>query len=330
MASGNSFGGTVGDNSFGGVVDSTSSSAADQGRGAHGEGLRVKIQSIAGKTPKGVLESGYYFQCPPLEEFSVDYAHSHTDYDTVLEGQFSRKGGVQLRSAQFSTLVVDWGLFTVAQDTAPIEELTATLIEVCEAGDPFLLTVAHRMPAGGFDNWGASMAGPELQMAATLRTLRVTERAGEGDARYMDVAFTEYRDPQIRSRQLKKKRGQKTTRSGDRPFPITVELIYDGWSNRGGGFPAQGTLDGRDLSNKYRIPGPVTLISLAARYYGDPQQWRQIAVENGLGDWGAASPLHLHPRFVGPLRGTVIVPRIFAQAITDTAAGILGLNQFTP
>src|SRR5687768_16110445 len=187
------------------------------------EGLLVSLAGIEGMTDKGLLASPFYFQCPPLEEFVVEYAHGHTDYDTVGAGEFSRKGGVKLRTTSFDTLFVDWATWTVTSDFPPIESITDELIELTESGSPFLLTVARVATIGGFDGWDLSQAGPELQMPATLRSLRVSEKAGEGDARYLNVSFVEYRDPVVAALRRGKKR-----RSGGRTFPQTVMMTKTG------------------------------------------------------------------------------------------------------
>lgn len=255
------------------------------------EGLRVHLSKIPGITEGGLLAEPFVFQCPPLDEFTVDYAFSHQDYDTATAGQFSRPGGLQLRQTTFDTLFVDWGGFTVTNDFPPIEELTADLIELCESGSPFLLTIAHQLPPGGFTNWALTLAGPELQMYATLRTLRVIERAGEGDARYANVAFVEYRDPVTATFRAGKK-----VRVGGRTFPRGVTIGPDG----------------RGVTDKgFLLADVVTLASLARSFYGFASGGALIAKANGLTDWGFNTPLIQHPRFGPnnrPVGGKLTIP----------------------
>lgn len=249
------------------------------------DGLGVQLNALQGVTDKDVLYSPLVFQCPPLEEFVVEYAHSHGDYDTISDGQYSRKGGVQLRQCSFDTLFVDYALF--AMTSVNIESITEQLVEVCESGSPFLLTVAHALPPTGFTKAALTTIQPELQMGATLRTLRVTEKAGEGDARYVNVSFTEYRDPVVTA-------AGKTARSGGKTFPSEVLIGKTG--------------AGYDLTTRAVIASPtarVTLDRIARHYYGKPEMAKLVAVANGLENWGYTSPLTPdpitgrggHPRF---------------------------------
>lgn len=232
------------------------------------EGLRVKMEPVKGITPKDLMpKRGFYFQAPPLEEFVVDYAHAHNDYSTITNGQFSRRSGVQLRTAQFDTLVVDYATWTIIEEPVIIEELSQLLIDICESGEAFRLIVAHSIDADGFDDDSRSMAGPELMMKATLRELTVSEKAGEGDARYLNVAFHEYRQPITLVHAI----------AGT--WPRIVMLYEDGHA-----------LDAETLR---RFNDPVTLHRLAKAYYHDPSKWRFISGynKNHINDWGASGDL---------------------------------------
>lgn len=257
-----------------------------------GPGLRVHLSSVPGITEGGLLTTPFVFQCPPMDEFSVDYSFSHADYDTATAGQFSRPGGLQLRTTSFDTLFVDFASFAITEDFPPIEDMTADLIELCETGSPFLLTVAHQLPPGGFSNWGLTLAGPELQMYATLRTVRVTERAGEGDARYSNVSFVEYRDPVVATFRL----GKQVKRPGGKTFPRGVTMGPDGKGVTDKGFLLQDVL---------------TLSSLARSFYGKAEGAKWIAAANGLTDWGSNTPLIQHVRFGPnnrPIGGKLTIP----------------------
>jgi hypothetical protein len=242
------------------------------------EGLRVKIEPIPGLTGKNLMgRDGFYFQCPPLEEFAPVYGYTHTQYDTIRKGQFSRKGGRKLRTVSFDTLVVDFANWTVVARLVEIEEFNNKLIRLSESGDPFLLTVAHQMPPRGYDDWGETLAGPELQMEATLDEIRVAEKAGEGDARYMSVSFTEYRDP-FTEREAKGKARRPTKK-----FPKTVLLQRDGRaSDKETGLPI-----GDPPAQ------PLTMARIAKFYYHDTSEWRTIAThnKNKITNWGANDSL---------------------------------------
>lgn len=263
----------------GGGGDGGGGGGGDGGDGPRREGLRVKLDPIPGVTPKKLMpRNGFYFQCPPLDEFGTEYAFSHTDYDTPVKGQFSRKGGRQLRIATFDTLVVDQGLFTIIQRDIHIEDFNERLVKICERGDPFVLTVAHQMPPHGYDTWGQTLAGPELQMEATLRSVKIAEKAGEGDARYLNVSFVEYREPFVAESALGKPK-----RRNHKSWPKVVLLKKDGSAE------VKGT-------NKHigRPPlKPVTLHQLARDMYHEPRLWEFIGTfrKNKIRNWGANDSL---------------------------------------
>jgi hypothetical protein len=240
------------------------------------EGLRVKIEPIPGVTKKGLIpRDGFYFQCPPLEEFGTDYAHSHTDYDTPTKGQFSRKGGRTLRTVSFDTLVVDQGSFTILGRDVEIEEFCDRLVKICERGDPFIFTVAHQMPPRGYASWGRTLAGPEIQMEATLRTVRISEKAGEGDARYIGLSVVEYREPFVSQRKLGEAAGED---SKGRDWPKVVLLKRDG--------RAEDKDTGIALGD--HPLQPLTLALLAKKFYSEPKWWAFIAEyrKNRINNWG--------------------------------------------
>lgn len=229
-----------------------------------GDGLRVRLMAVPGLTGRelssGALAEPFRFQCPPLNSFSVEYAYSHTDYETVGLGQVSRKGGRQLRTVSFESLFVDFGTWTVATLAGEKGETTASkialslerLAQIVESGDPFQLTVMH---PDGFDSVAEGLredALVELDMWATMRSFSQEERAGEGDARYVSVSFTEYVEPLVSRRTKRRKRKSKT-------WPRT-----------------------------HRLTENDTLRSLARSYYGAPEAWRIIARENGMGRFSAS------------------------------------------
>ena len=242
------------------------------------EGLRVKIEPIPGITGKRLMgRDGFYFQCPPLEEFAPEYGGNRTQYDTIRKGQFSRKGGRKLRTVSFDTLIVDYATWTVVSRLIELEEFTRKLIKISEAGDPFLLTVAHQMPPRGYDDWGETLAGPELQMEATLDAVRVGEKAGEGDARYLNLTFTEYRDPFTSREALGK------ARRPTKKFPKTVLLEKNG------------TAKDKETGIAIGSPplSPLTLTRIAKFYYHDSSEWKLIAKhnKNKITNWGANDSL---------------------------------------
>lgn len=244
------------------------------------EGLRVRIEPVPGITDGKLLHGdGFYFQCPPLEEFTIEYAADHLDYTTAASGQYSRPGGQQLRVVTFDTLFVDYAWWTVVTRPIEIEDLTHRLVKICESGTPFLLTAAHAMPPHGYDTWSETLTGPELQMMATLRTLKVSEKAGEGDARYLNVAFTQYREPFAEEDQ----KGKPRHKHYRHHWPKTVLLYHDGTARD----KVTSEMVGQPPRN------PVTLHRLAKKYYHHPNLWKHISdyPKNRIKNWGADDQL---------------------------------------
>jgi hypothetical protein len=219
---------------------------------------------VKGLTAPGLLKAPLYLQCPPLESFSTGYAFSHADYDTVRAGQHSRPAGKQLRTVQFQTLLVDfspsWAVWLPSRAGTPQPDPLTTrnaLVKLLESGSPF------RFRAINPGYWGDGRA--DLEMMATLRTLSVEERAGEPDARYLDLAFTEYRVPEL---------GRKAKGSA---------------RHAGGG-------RARDLPYKHPVKKGDTLLGLAKKHYGKQGRWRVIAQVNGIRNLSQSGDLYAWAR----------------------------------
>lgn len=278
--------------------------------GTYNVGLRIKLREIPGVTDPDVLSEPYYFQCPPQDEFQIQNAYSHQDYDTAANGQFSRRGGRQLRQVTFTTLVAEAGEagpWTVLQDHDAIDAIAHSndLVDIMEAGTPFRMIATHKF-GHQFD----------LAMDATLRNVNIAERSGEVNTRYVDVTFVEYRDPVVTVTPL-----GKSTRKGGVKLPFTVRMFANGtfsWPSAGGTKPV----------------APLTLYKIAKAAYGTPDLTtskdrqngvedgaRLIALANGIRDWGLYSDLGNLARFLGG--GTITVPRqdISLQDIFHNFAG---------
>lgn len=224
------------------------------------DGLKIKLTRVAGLTPANVLDTPYYFQCPPEDEVTLSFGHSSTDYTVIPsqdDGDFQRVGGRQLRTAAFSTLVVDWGGFILADHfarnfdagTFTIETLVNNLIEVSEKGAIFRVTASH------------NLRGVEWSWLATLPDLGVVERAGEIDARFLNITFKEWR-----------KGISQAKRVGGKTWPKTHVLTKTD-----------------------------TLYNLARHYYGKTGAGRPgataIAKANKIRNWGFGTPLVNSKRF---------------------------------
>lgn len=220
-----------------------------------GQGLRVRLMAEKGLTAPGLLAQPFRFQMPPTEDFSIGYSHAHTDYDTIGGEQLSRPGAVALRTVSFSTLFLDydvsWQAYhrgAVGATAAPIppDIVTEELEEVLTEGTPVRLQVGRVT-----DVW-------ELNMMATLRTLEVSERAGEPDARYVNVGFVEFKKPdKIARKKLGKKRatGAAPPNQYNPTTPTSVPI---------------------------RVGDTRTLHGLAIEFYGSAEKWRVIAAASGL------------------------------------------------
>jgi hypothetical protein len=218
-----------------------------------GEGMHVVLTRVDGVTDEGLLETPYVFQLPPLEEFRAGEQFNFNDYDTLRVGQHSRPIGRALATVDFQTLFLDWdATYAIAVTNNPAgfapdpRALAGDLRELLRSGTAFWLWCGHPIL---YDD-------PEVAMYATLRTLQFTEKAGEPDARYADVSFTEWRAADIERSQ----RGKQ--------LPTTHVV----------GRPPPGN--------------PQTLRSLAVYYYnGRSSLWKLIKKANGLSNYGPETAL---------------------------------------
>jgi hypothetical protein len=244
------------------------------------EGMRIILQPIPFLTEKGLLPTpdGVVLQCPPLDQFAVAYSHSHNDYETFKRQQ-SRAGVPQLATISFDTLVVDWGTYAVNQravtEERTLKDTTNRLKRLCLSGTPFQLIATHVHHPQKAKNLHKHA---EWFGNVTLRQFTVTEKAGEGDARYLNVAFTEYRE----ATQPKKGKG----RPGSAAPPTKVKLYWDGHAT---------DEKGNRLANPPQRP--VTLAFLAKHFYKKPELAHRLGQANKLGNWGANDPLINHPRW---------------------------------
>lgn len=248
----------------------------------HGQdaGLRVTLRRCR-YTEKGVLIKPMDFQVAPVDEFGWDASYAWTDYDTISAGQFSRRGGRQLRTLNITTLAVDWSAPWAVIQTGRRErprndddyygraggpwKVAKRLDRLVVRGSPILLIV--RNPA--------LYKQPDVQMIVTLRSASIRERAGEPDARYFDLSFTEYRLPKV----ARRKYGERSE------LPAQVFLTREGIAieNKRRGK----SLDDGDTGKipRHQIgtkKSPATLRKLAKHYYGTPSEWKRIARANDI------------------------------------------------
>lgn len=270
-------------------------------------GMRVILAPIKGLTSKKIMLSGsgqqrsFRFQMPPTESFARGMSYSHTDYDTLRLGTHSQPGGPGLQSVSFSTLFVDhdpsyavWpntqkfaetdsssGFNTLRDEYWNVLNMTEQLEEIMNSGTPV------RLYAGQPTLWqgGGGESGWDVNMPVTLRGLNVEERAGELDARYVDVEFVEYRELRLQRRRMGKATGAAGRSSAKRP--AVVEIYPDGRAY--------------DTSTEKKIAtvGKATLMTLGKYYFGDTSGGgKQIRAANSILKsqplTGALGPLARH------------------------------------
>lgn len=224
-------------------------------------------------TKKGVLRKPLRFPIAPVDEFGWDAAYAWTDYDTISAGQFSRRAGRQLRTLQVTTLAIDWSApWSVIQSgEQEIDEdfydaaggpweMAKRLDTLVMRGTPMLLIVRNEI----------LYSKPDVQMIVTLRSANLRERAGEPDARYFDLGFTEYRVPKI----SRKNYGER------HELPAQVVITKKGVA-------IEVERDDKRLPKKQRHrigtdKSPATLRKLAKHYYGTPKEWKRIAKRNNI------------------------------------------------
>lgn len=234
---------------------------------ARGEGVRVRLTRIRGVTAPGVAEEPIWFPAGALNEFVVDEDSNISEYDTVGHGQFAapapgrpgRKRRLRVCDIETAAFFGDNAILT-ARGIDP-QALRDELEAVIRSETAVRLLVTLRLPR----ERGRSIR-PEVDMPATVRSIRRTLKHGEALTRYWTVRFVEDRDPTLGRRRY----------GGD---PPGVQ------SNRGGS------------SVKHRLDGNDTLESLAKRYFKDKSAWRALANAIGMKSWGARTPLVQNARW---------------------------------
>lgn len=249
-------------------------------------GMRVILAPIKGLTSRKIMLGGdgkprsFRFQCPPTESFTRSLAYAHADYETIREGMHSRPQGKQLEVIRFQTLIVDWDAqFAVWPNTTKFDRdfgsgpsvtrdefwnllnMTEQLEEIMDSGTPVRLYAGQPMLWEG----GGGESGWDVNMPVTLRSIGIEERAGEPDARYLDVEFTEYRSLKLNRRRLGKK--AKPTRATAKR-PAVVEIYPDSRAFEVG------------TEKRIATSGKATLAFLAKHYFGDPSAAKYIYKAN--------------------------------------------------
>lgn len=242
-------------------------------------GLRMTLRRCR-YTKKGVLANPLRFQIAPLDEFGWDVTYNWTDYETISQGQFTSRGGRQLRTLNVSTLAMDWSApWAVVQSSDPEPEdyyasasgpwrVADRLDNLVSQGTPMLLVVTNP----------DLYQQPDVRMIVTLRSASLRERAGEPDARYFDLSFTEYRVPKV-ARRSYGKRHELPSRVRINKDGVAHELVRlkngKWYSDAGDKYKSQHHTIGSQKD-------PATLRKLAKHFYGTPKEWKRIAKRNDI------------------------------------------------
>lgn len=249
-----------------------------------GAGLLVGLSAIDGITPDGVFDDRllaafggvFWLQCPPLDVLPVDYSWIWNDYATVDSGMHSNPQSRQLTTMTFSSLLVDTAEsyklgsyeipgpnYAVADPGGGVLWAVQLLKKIGDSMRPFQLQWGQPNLWGKWDG----------MMAATLRSFHVEERAGEIDARYFTVGFTEYPDAKLLHYN---------------PPPAAPGSAAD---HRGAHTASNGQKMRASLDSS-KLPANLnTLAALAKHYYGSSSQWRLIAKASGLTNVTASQDL---------------------------------------
>lgn len=213
-----------------------------------GAGFRVRLARLKGLTDSKLLPWPLFFQIGSLDDWEVVADGAHEDYETIGAGEFSRKGGGRkLKEVEFHTMILfqDASWLTVhGVDPFYVRNQVEGLRDT---RSPFELMVT--LATGQI----------ELKMDATIRHSGRVLKAGEPDARYIDVQMKEYRDPVVKQRRH------------------TASKVK---------FP-----------HRHKLTAADTLASLAKKYYRTSEGWRAIASANAIKSWGQSTPLYKSARF---------------------------------
>lgn len=249
--------------------------APGSSRAAIDRGLQVVLKRCR-FTRKGVLAEPMFFQCAPLDEFGWDTTFNWIDYDTVNGGQYSRRGGRMLRTLTLSSLAIDWEAPWAKNygnkrerpmDNSDFygmgvrpEKVARRLDKLVTQGTPIMLIVKNP----------DLYKRPDFQHIVTLRSVHLSEKAGEPDARYFELGITEYRAPKTPRRKY----------GARHPLPALVEVNSQGVARE---VSAKGEEAKKGSVHQIGKAGkPATLRALSKHFYGSPKHWVWIRDKNGL------------------------------------------------
>jgi hypothetical protein len=273
-----------------------------------GDGVQVTLRAIRGLTSTQVLRTPFAFQCPPLESLARDGQYAWEPYTTIRRGQFARPSGRQLSTIQFETVFVSYDVqgTVLADDGVDSRNpvlLASRLEAIMRRGTPFELMIGQKRLWGQLDvHWG-----PSNENAAVLTGVRVEERAGEVDARYLTVSLQEFRSVEL----LRKNQGTGHSRGRDLPIKLHINQL--------------GHVTGAAFKGK------ATLHNLAVHFYGEASMWKGIVRRNGAlkgvapsDDLGTVADHRKDNKLV------VVIPALTASAVHAEGHGVDALHGPVP
>lgn len=240
-----------------------------------GDGMLVALSAIHGLSSAKVLKKPFWFQCAPLETMPQDYSWNWDDYATIGSGFHSNPQTATLDTFSFTSLFVDADYrhrFAQVKNVHVLSMVKA-LKAIGDSLRPFQLNFGQPQLWGVWD----------VAVAVTMRSLHVEERAGEMDARYFTVAFTEY--PDAATHPL----------AAITPAGSNSKVLQQG---------VLATLSTAKLSNSMR-----SLALISKHYYHETSSWRVIAKASGLTKASANEDLRVKYGHMKP-PARVIVPEL--------------------
>lgn len=298
-----------------------------------GEGLKLTLSALPGLTVdehgRPLLAQPFVFQCPPLEEFKIARAFTFGNYDTIEDGQFTRRGGRQLKTWEFDTLVMEMGTTTHARNG---QFIPAGRIATADGTDrtvrlaPKFDATARRSPGWvPFPVYDGSTRLPvppawfvkqldAVHDAGCPFKLVASWAGGRDDKAFNQSAdslgpvlscsavmlgFTEghkhgegdsvYLESMSFSEWRDPTASQRGLGQGKRQMPIKLNLYSNGTAT----LPTGQLVEGPNGVVKIG----VTAAWLSKRFYGDPGFWRDIFKANGLKGGSANTPLIQLPAY---------------------------------
>lgn len=152
-------------------------------------GVRVRFARVPGRTSRATLDEPLYVPAI-LDEFRLEEAAAHVDYETISDGEFSvRRGGEgrskrSLRTSNLEAITVYWPAPWIHPASLSADEVEKALYRIHRAREPVEMLV--RLHQIGWDDVIA-------RMRVTFRNVVQVVKHGEADAKYWSIEIKEWR-----------------------------------------------------------------------------------------------------------------------------------------